>query len=44
MKKKRDELREQKKFEEADKIRKQIEEKGWILIDNGEESKILPKD
>lgn len=39
--KKRDELRAQKKFEEADEIRKQIEGKGWRVVDEEAKSKII---
>lgn len=38
---KRNELREQKKFDQADEIRKQIEEKGWRVVDEKGESKAV---
>lgn len=38
--KKRDELRKQKKFREADEIRKQIKEMGYVIEDDDEKSKI----
>lgn len=39
--KKRDELRAEKKFNEADKIRKEIEGKGWRVVDEEGGSKII---
>jgi cysteinyl-tRNA synthetase len=41
--KKREELRSQKKFDEADLVRKEIEEKGWKVVDEKGTSKIVKK-
>jgi cysteinyl-tRNA synthetase len=40
--KKREELRSQKKFAEADLVRKEIEEKGWKVVDDSSSSTVIP--
>lgn len=39
----RDRLRKEKRWEEADDLRKKIEEKGWLLEDTAEGPKLKPK-
>ena len=39
----REQLRKEKKFSEADKVRKEIEERGWIIEDTAEGPVLKPK-